>query len=283
MNYLDLFSGIGGFALGAYWAGWRFDRHYFSEIDPWCCRLYQQRFPDAVPLGDIREIDGKTLVADAEYGRREHEQGDTSGEGNERKTALPSGDGWILTGGFPCQDISVAGKGAGIEGFARDCGLSTRGSLAKYDRGTRSWRTSARSLDGDLIEFSGALPKSGTMRSGVIYELPTSERRTAGKESGLWPTPDASEGEKGGPNRRDGKGRPYLSGAVARFNLWRTPSADENGSIQTEDERAGRQIMLSNQVGGQLNPTWVEWLMGYPLGWTDSGDSATRLSLRSQR
>lgn len=88
MNYVDLFAGIGGFALGAYWAGWRFDRHYFSEIDPWCCRLYQQRFPDAVPLGDIRAIDGESL---------------------------PSGD-WVITGGFPCQDISYAGHGLGIKG-----------------------------------------------------------------------------------------------------------------------------------------------------------------------
>ena len=64
MNYLDLFAGIGGFALGAYNAGWRFERHYFSEIDPWCCKLYARRFPDAVPLGDIREIDGELLYLD---------------------------------------------------------------------------------------------------------------------------------------------------------------------------------------------------------------------------
>ena len=36
--YLDLFSGIGGFAPGAYWAGLRFDYHYFSEIDDYDTR-----------------------------------------------------------------------------------------------------------------------------------------------------------------------------------------------------------------------------------------------------
>ena len=81
MYYLDLFAGIGGFALGAYNAGWRFDRHYFSEIDPWCCKLYARRFPDAVPLGDIREI-----------------------------KELPPGE-WIITGGFPCQPFSTASRG----------------------------------------------------------------------------------------------------------------------------------------------------------------------------
>jgi DNA (cytosine-5)-methyltransferase 1 len=91
--YIDLFSGVGGFALGAYRAGLRFDRHYFSEIDPYASRVYQKRFPDAVPLGDIREIDGAEL-------RRKW-------SGNEKV---------IMSGGFPCQDISVAGKGAGLDG-----------------------------------------------------------------------------------------------------------------------------------------------------------------------
>lgn len=86
--FLDLFAGIGGFALGEYWAGLRFDGHYFSEVDDYAIRVYQQRFPDAVPLGDIRNIRGADL---------------------------PAGE-WIIAGGFPCQDISVAGKGAGLAG-----------------------------------------------------------------------------------------------------------------------------------------------------------------------
>jgi DNA (cytosine-5)-methyltransferase 1 len=87
-HFLDLFSGIGGFALGAYWAGLRFDNHYYSEVDKYAIRVYQQRFPDAIGLGDICKISGR---------------------------GLPAGD-WIISGGFPCQDISVAGKGAGLAG-----------------------------------------------------------------------------------------------------------------------------------------------------------------------
>ncbi len=64
MKYLDLFSGIGGFALGAYNAGWRFDEHYFSEVDKYATKVYRQRFPGAIPLGDIKEIDTDFLCLD---------------------------------------------------------------------------------------------------------------------------------------------------------------------------------------------------------------------------
>jgi DNA (cytosine-5)-methyltransferase 1 len=88
LNYLDLFHGIGGFALGAYWAGMKFENHYCSDIEPWCQKLYAQRFPDSIQLGDITKINAQDL---------------------------PAGE-WIISGGFPCQDISIAGKGAGIHG-----------------------------------------------------------------------------------------------------------------------------------------------------------------------
>ena len=88
MNYLDLFHGIGGFALGAYWAGMKFENHYCSDIEPYCQELYAKRFPNSIQLGDITKID---------------------------TSKLPKGD-WIISGGFPCQDISIAGKGVGIHG-----------------------------------------------------------------------------------------------------------------------------------------------------------------------
>jgi DNA (cytosine-5)-methyltransferase 1 len=90
VNYIDLFHGIGGFALGAVWAGMKFENHFCSDIEPYCQKLYKLRFPDSVQLGDITKIDTEELK---KYGTD-----------------------WIITGGFPCQDISIAGKGAGITG-----------------------------------------------------------------------------------------------------------------------------------------------------------------------
>ena len=43
-GFLDLFSGIGGFALAAYRAGLRFDNHYFSKVDGYAIKLYRKRF-----------------------------------------------------------------------------------------------------------------------------------------------------------------------------------------------------------------------------------------------
>ncbi len=91
MNYLDLFSGIGGFALGAYWAGFKAENHFYSEIDEYAVDLYKKRFPDSIYLGDITKIDTDKL-------KKEY-----PGE-------------WVITGGFPCQDISIAGKGVGLDG-----------------------------------------------------------------------------------------------------------------------------------------------------------------------
>ena len=115
MNYLDLFSGIGGFALGAYNAGWRFDDHYFSEVDKYATKVYRQRFPGAIPLGDIREIDAKALADSNNKGlaQRKSKPGDN---GEKCQTIIRSSSEWFITGGFPCQDISVAGKGEGIGG-----------------------------------------------------------------------------------------------------------------------------------------------------------------------
>jgi DNA (cytosine-5)-methyltransferase 1 len=87
-HYIDLFSGIGGFALGARWAGIEFESHYNSDIDNYANLVYSKHFPEAIQLGDITKI---------------------------RTEELPKNN-LIISGGFPCQDISIEGKGEGIYG-----------------------------------------------------------------------------------------------------------------------------------------------------------------------
>jgi len=87
--YVSFFSGIGGWDLGAYWAGARFDEHYYSEIHPYASKVFQQRFPDAIPLGDITKLNESNFNKDTRY---------------------------VFSGSFPCQDLSVCGKGEGLYG-----------------------------------------------------------------------------------------------------------------------------------------------------------------------
>jgi DNA (cytosine-5)-methyltransferase 1 len=90
-NYLDLFSGIGGFSLAARWAGLDIANHYHSDISEFGNKVYRRHFPGAISLGDIRGIDGRQLKKDSK-------------------------EPWIICGGFPCQDISTAGSQRGITG-----------------------------------------------------------------------------------------------------------------------------------------------------------------------
>ena len=78
-QHLDLFSGIGGFALAARWTGW--NTIALSEIEPYACKTLAKNFPGIPNLGDIRAVRG-----------------------------IPCD---LITGGFPCQPYSLAGKRRG--------------------------------------------------------------------------------------------------------------------------------------------------------------------------
>lgn len=92
MNYLDLFSGIGGFRLGAEMASLSFDAEYHSEIDEYAIEVYRKHYKQSICLGDITSVSGKAL-----------------------RTSHPE-QKWLLTGGFPCQDLSTAGHRKGLSG-----------------------------------------------------------------------------------------------------------------------------------------------------------------------
>jgi DNA (cytosine-5)-methyltransferase 1 len=110
---ISLFSGIGGLDYGFLEAG--IDTVLQVENDPWCRRVLEHHWPEVERRGDVREIDARTFCR----GGR-HLAGTGPGADAERVR-----HGWrdevnktvdLVYGGFPCQDVSVAGKRAGLSG-----------------------------------------------------------------------------------------------------------------------------------------------------------------------
>lgn len=90
LRVLSLFAGIGGFDLGLERTG-GFRTVAFCEIDPFCQRVLAKHWPGVPCYDDVKTLTGERLSADG--------------------IAVD-----CIVGGFPCQDISVAGRGEGIDG-----------------------------------------------------------------------------------------------------------------------------------------------------------------------
>lgn len=91
-------------------------------------------------------------------------------------------------------------------------------------------------------------------------------------KTGQWPTPMATDGIKA--PKQFARGNLSLPSAV---KLWPTPTARDHRSASTSGIQREGGPLLPEVVGGLLNPLWVEWLMGLPIGWTGSGVSGTAL------
>lgn len=188
-------------------------------------------------------------------------------------------------------------------------GPNSLGYLAAFDPDSRSWRTPQASLlSENSATYSETWPASGSMRNGTLCRRSRSVPLTNGIESSLWPTPQVQDGRHSTANaaNREASGRQIqLAHAVA---LWPTPRATdgthggrvtprkskEGGNLieavaartwptPTASRRSGLQSHGTNAILGQLNPLWVEWLMGFPPEWTALPDWGTQSSRKSRK
>jgi hypothetical protein len=142
-------------------------------------------------------------------------------------------------------------------------GLNVGGYFASFDPESRSLKMLQGCLlpkEGDFLSASSArFPSAGMMRNGRLYPLRNSEPRTCEKECGLLPTPRASDGER------------YKS-----VKLQHVKKVVER-RIRTGEMFGLRlpEIILLN-FGKAMNLSFAEWMMGFPIGWTDLNVAETQ-------
>ena len=258
LKILDLFSGIGGFSLGLEATG-GFETSAFCDIDPYCRKVLQQHWPNVPIFEDIKKLKGTDI-----------------------------GTVDIITGGYPCQPFSVAGKQKGVE--------DKRHLWPEYFRLIKECRPTLNSV---WTPLSRTWRVKVTPQGRLVFQLQALVPITKEKESGLlhtekkmWPTPTASmmpsEGsigryrklvDQGVLTKEEAEQMQMGSLNPARMKPWTpllpTPTVNDSKNNGGPAQHKRKTKALNVVAGGKLNPTWVEWLMGYPTEWTDLKHSET--------
>lgn len=159
-----------------------------------------------------------------------------------------------------------------------------------------TWRHQGGVGDPASGEAITKLPRAGSMVNGYLFEdEPQAPMKLAkqavlaascpGTPTGLWPTPNQRDYKDSGVKQGNRKS-PNLGTMAARYptprsapNEWRTtknaPTHGNGhgktlaGEVNDLERAAGRLPAAPSDSAGNMNPEWVEWLMGLPLGWTD--------------
>jgi hypothetical protein len=160
----------------------------------------------------------------------------------------------LCLGDFPAktshvQAMELAWQESEAVFFSRSCAWPNKSSPLFY-----SLKMSQTSEQKEWTQLSKNLPKSGMTVDGLCYPLQKLERRTKEKDGFCWLTPKSSAVEE--------KYKTY----IARMKRSKDPKVNTKKNCGN----------LSQQIGGPVNPTWCEWLMGFPLEWTALNDLGTQ-------
>jgi site-specific DNA-cytosine methylase len=300
--HISLFAGIGSIDLAAEREG--IPTILTAEVNDWCRDLLHKRFPDAHHVDNVSRI----------------------GKGAYNPTAAEGLRPLMISGGFPCQDVSnigntqtgLAGTRSGLwsefDRVIRDLqpeyvlienvpALRKRGMDVilndLYYAGYNAWwdcfpasyfgapherdRIWIQARRQDTLRFGGdapltdeapllgvldRIPRAGRFIDGNLYEEPPQAPLSAVRRGSRWPMRIQE--------RYCGERYPTPRSAA---NEWRTtknaPSHGTKhgktlaGEANDRERREGRTPALPSESCGNMSPSWVEWLMGLPIGWTD--------------
>lgn len=279
MKHISLFSGVGGFDLAAQWMGWENVAH--CEINPFCRKVLKYYWPNAISYENII-----STVFSVHRGTID-----------------------VLTGGFPCQPYSVAGKRLGKED-ERHLWPTCLEQFGRYDQ-HGSW---ARMFPALLVGMEGWFSRrcrltwklKGTKYNRLYFQLAVSTLPTEGIECGLLPAPTVmytredwtledidkkrKEVKENTNSRTDGmktgNGFGLNLSQVARMLPTPTASSDAKGGC-TRKEAKRQNDTLAHSIHGmmgepgktsQLNPRFVAEVMGFPPDWLELPFQNTELN-----
>ena len=275
LRMIDTFSGIGGFSLAARWLG-GIETVQFVEREPFCHRILAKHWP-TVPIHD----DICTFQP-------------------------PPAQLTLFAVAFPAKTSAKPGRVPAWLASDRACSTNCSESFAWWDRATSCWRTSQRSLTEEWTTFSERWPRQGMTRNGRAYRQRLWAPAISVIGGGALPTPKAGDGERGrdrARNRPDTKARelatvlrdslptpransamtcelhgqankpnPNLETVIGR--MLPTPTTRDHKGKQAPGHR-GRgygpllpDALLPTGAATYLNPSFVEEMMGFPVGWT---------------
>jgi len=255
MTHGSLFSGIGGFDLAAEWMGW--DNVFHCEWNPFGQKVLKHHFPNSISYNDITKTN----------------------------FSIHEGSIDILTGGFPCQPYSNAGKQLGKsderhlfpEMLRAIKEIKPRYIVGENVRGLVSWGGGWYSTRCAMI-WKG----KGMQYNRFLFQLQVSAHRTKEIGYGLLLTPTTKEDpvnlekfKKRMEKYPNGTTMPNLATQI--FQMLPTPSANEDSYRLKGDTQASKCLEAMARTGGlingkasQLSPLFVEEMMGFPKNWTTS-------------
>ena len=287
MKYLSLFAGIGGFDLGLERAGMKCVGQV--EFNPFCQRVLAHHWPNVKRMGDIHDVTG------TEFGAVDLVCGGVpcqpaSQAGKRRGT---QDDRWLWPEAF--RIVRVIRPTWCL--FENVRGLTSLESGVVFENLLSEPEEIGYEVQASLFQLAPSMPRTKEKEFGLLpggknrmWMTPKAgdgdfcTPRTSGRpieksthlatQVKLYPTPTVQDSENdGGPSQYNRNSIPLN----ALVKLLPTPSTMD--TIERKAMRPSRAATnrttgyLSETIPGSLNPTWVEWLMGFPVGWTACGVS----------